>query len=320
MKNFLSLCILIMLLVLTSSQTWAEECVVLLHGLARTDDSMEEMEEGLLDAGFRVINHDYPSREYSIEQLSSAVIRDATSGCPAGEKVHFVAHSLGGILIRYFLENHELSDLGRVVMLGPPNKGSEVVDAFAEVPVFEMFNGPAAMQLGTEQTSIPNRLGAADFEVGIIAGTWSINQRFTREPAITDGSRFATTMSHDPGMPLAIELAAATGLSPYHFIRIFRRQVGLTPHAYLTQVRVQRAQQLLEAHGSFEIATPAQLGVVTFRYRPPDGGEHGGGAAGGRGEGQAVCPAQLAGDHSPADGRLLRSGLGYRTPGPRRAL
>lgn len=175
MKNFLSLCILVMLLVLTSSQTRAEECVVLLHGLARTDDSMEEMEEGLLDAGFRVINHDYPSREYSIEQLSSAVIRDATSGCPAGEKVHFVAHSLGGILIRYFLEHHELSDLGRVVMLGPPNKGSEVVDAFAEVPVFEMFNGPAAMQLGTEQTSIPNRLGAADFEVGIIAGTKSIN-------------------------------------------------------------------------------------------------------------------------------------------------
>ncbi len=136
---------------------------------------MEEMAESLQGVGFLVVNHDYPSTDYSIEELSKKVIREATGRCPEESKIHFVGHSLGGILVRYFLEHHDLPNLGRVVMLGPPNKGSEVVDAMAEIPGFEMINGPAGLQLGTEKTSIPNSLGAADFEVGIIAGTKSIN-------------------------------------------------------------------------------------------------------------------------------------------------
>jgi AraC-like DNA-binding protein len=42
------------------------------------------------------------------------------------------------------------------------------------------------------------------------------------------------------------ELAAVSGLSPYHFLRVFRRDVGLTPHAYLNHVRVLRARALLQ--------------------------------------------------------------------------
>ena len=152
-----------------------QECVVLLHGLARSDGSMEEMAERLSENGFAVINHDYPSTDHPIEELSRSAIREAAAECPGGSKIHFVTHSLGGILVRYYLEYHELDNLGRVVMLGPPNKGSQVVDAMAEIPGFELLNGPAGLQLGTEPSSLPNSLGAADFEVGIIAGTRSIN-------------------------------------------------------------------------------------------------------------------------------------------------
>ena len=65
--------------------------------------------------------------------------------------------------------------MGRVVMLGPPNKGSQVVDELRSMPGFELINGPAGLQLGTENDSVPNTLGPADFEVGIIAGTSTIN-------------------------------------------------------------------------------------------------------------------------------------------------
>ena len=158
-----------------SAPSEARDCVVLLHGLARSDGSMEEMAQSLEEAGFEVVNHDYPSTEYPIEELSLAAIRAGVSECPEGSRVNFVTHSLGGILVRYYLEYHDLDNLGRVVMLGPPNKGSQVVDAMAEVPGFELLHGPAGLQLGTDSSSLPNSLGAADFEVGIIAGTRSIN-------------------------------------------------------------------------------------------------------------------------------------------------
>ncbi len=60
-------------------------------------------------------------------------------------------------------------------MLGPPNQGSEVVDNLKNAPGFELLNGPAGMQLGTNATDIPKTIGPVEFELGVIAGTQSIN-------------------------------------------------------------------------------------------------------------------------------------------------
>ncbi len=136
---------------------------------------MEKMAQRLESEGYIVVNHDYPSTDYTIEELSERVVREAHAQCPGDGAIHFVGHSLGGILVRHFMKYNELENLGRVVMLGPPNQGSHVVDAIGEFPGFELLNGPAGQQLGTDQNSIPNRLGPANFEVGIIAGTRSIN-------------------------------------------------------------------------------------------------------------------------------------------------
>ena len=64
---------------------------------------------------------------------------------------------------------------GRVVMLSPPSKGSEVVDAFADSPLLEMVVGPAGVGLGTDEASVPNRLGPVDFSLGIITGDRSLD-------------------------------------------------------------------------------------------------------------------------------------------------
>lgn len=148
---------------------------MLLHGLARTDSSMARLASSLEEAGYYSVNYDYPSREHTIEELAGSTISGALVKCPDGAKINFVTHSLGGILVRQYLTHNVIENLGRVVMLGPPNKGSQVVDTFQSVPGFEFFNGPAGMQLGTGELSVPNRLGPANFELGIIAGTRSIN-------------------------------------------------------------------------------------------------------------------------------------------------
>jgi len=148
--------------------------VILLHGLARSAISMARIEYRLIKENYHVINVNYPSRDSNIEQLANQAIGDALKQC-GDNPVSFVTHSMGGILVRQYLSLHPISNLNKVVMLGPPNEGSEIVDKLAEYPVFQLFNGAAGMQLGTDKSSVPKKLGNANFELGIIAGTQSIN-------------------------------------------------------------------------------------------------------------------------------------------------
>ena len=153
----------------------AGECVVLLHGLARGAGSMEPLAEALEDAGYFTVNLGYPSREKPIEVLAESTVPEGLQRCEGRSPVHFVTHSMGGILVRQFLETHRLPELGRVVMLGPPNQGSEVVDTLGDVPGFTWLNGTAGLQLGTEADGLVHGLGPADFDLGIIAGNRSVN-------------------------------------------------------------------------------------------------------------------------------------------------
>jgi hypothetical protein len=155
----------------------AREDVILLHGLCRTSRSMSVMARALTQAGYNVHNVDYDSRSKSIELLGEDVVGRAVADCErdGAVKINFVTHSLGGILVRSYVANHSVPALGRVVMLGPPNQGSEVVDRLGGWWLFKKINGPAGNELGTDKDSMPNRLGAANFCVGIIAGNRTIN-------------------------------------------------------------------------------------------------------------------------------------------------
>jgi hypothetical protein len=155
----------------------APEEVILLHGLCRTSRSMAKMEHALTEAGYQVKNVDYPSRTASVQQLADDAIGNAVADCrrDGAVRIDFVTHSLGGILVRSYLARHSIPSLGRVVMLAPPNQGSEVVDRLGGLFLFKWINGPAGSELGTGANSTPNRLGPATFPVGIIAGDRSIN-------------------------------------------------------------------------------------------------------------------------------------------------
>lgn len=171
-------CWLVGVVLLSSGVASAADCVVLLHGLARTAMSMNPMQRALAEEGFETANIDYPSRDYSIEQLARIAVPEGLEACRAKDgidRIHFVTHSLGGILLRQHLSKENIADLGRVVMLGPPNQGSAAVDELRDMPGFEWLNGPAGLQLGKGAESVPLKLGPATFELGVIAGNRTID-------------------------------------------------------------------------------------------------------------------------------------------------
>jgi pimeloyl-ACP methyl ester carboxylesterase len=182
------------------------DSVILLHGLARSDRSMKKLEMALLEKGYSVHNVSYASTRKTIEQLAEEAIGPALKLCPADRKLHFVTHSLGGILVRQYLLRHEIDNLGRVVMLGPPNKGSEVVDKLRNFPGYHFINGDAGLELGTGEGSVPNQLGAANFDLGIIAGTRSINLILSRMIAGVDDGKVSVESTKLEGMHDHLEL------------------------------------------------------------------------------------------------------------------
>jgi triacylglycerol lipase len=161
----------------TAPSTAKGDYVVLLHGLGRTAASMKRAEWFLKARGYRVINETYPSRQFSIEQLADGWLKELVASriSEANVPVHFVTHSLGGIVLRQYLSNHKVENLGRVVMLAPPNHGSAIMDRQKKHFVSRKVLGPAGEQLGTSAEDAPARLGPVDFECGVIAGNRSLN-------------------------------------------------------------------------------------------------------------------------------------------------
>lgn len=155
------------------------DCVFLLHGLARTSRSFFILERRLKAAGFDVVNGTYPSTSASLEELIEAVPPRLMAMRPEAERVHFVTHSMGGIIIRGYLASHDVPNLGRVAMLGPPNKGSELVDVMADLPGFRRINGPAGVAIGASPDSVPNKIRDKPAEFGVIAGDRSLNPLFS---------------------------------------------------------------------------------------------------------------------------------------------
>ena len=179
-----------------------QQGVVVLHGLARTKYSMYFLGAYLRRQGFLVINAGYPSRKQEIEQLAKSCIPPAIDALrrQGATQIHFVTHSMGGILVRAFLRTERLPELGRVVMLSPPNQGSELVDHLSRYRWFRSFFGPAGCQLGTSSSSVPLQLGEISFPTGIITGNRSfrvLSGRFF--PGLSDG-KVSVERAQIPGM------------------------------------------------------------------------------------------------------------------------
>ncbi len=191
--------------VLSLPLTAQAETVVLLHGLGRGPGSLAVLEARLRSEGYKVRNIGYASRSGSVAELAEQVL-DPVFGAGrevvAGEIVHVVTHSLGGVLLRKYLAVHGRPPaLGRVVMLAPPNGGSEIVDALSQWAVYRWLNGPAGTDLGTAPDHAPSSLGPLPegVEVGVVAGDFSWNPVFSALIPGPDDGKVGVVRTHVAG-------------------------------------------------------------------------------------------------------------------------
>lgn len=156
------------------------ECVVLLHGVGLSGWVMRPLERALQQAGYRTVNLSYPSRTLPFAELGGPWLRAqlAAAGVAEAPRVHFVTHSMGSLVVRLHLREHRPANLGRVVMLGPPNHGSAAADHAKENALLRRVVGLNLAALGTGAEAIVRTLPPADFEVGVIAGTAHLNPLF----------------------------------------------------------------------------------------------------------------------------------------------
>ncbi|MBV2122910.1 MAG: alpha/beta hydrolase [Candidatus Thiodiazotropha sp. (ex Ctena orbiculata)] len=179
MFNFLSKILLIALVFSTpasalftdhNSLPENKEIVVLLHGLGRNKTSMWLLASRLEDAGYYVKRVEYSSLDQNPDEILQDISSQIYQCCQKHtHSVHFVGHSLGGLMVRAYLQYNKVDKLGKVVLLGTPNKGAEAADHFSNSWLMEIL-GPTAKALGTGENSFPNSLKAPYYPVGIIAG------------------------------------------------------------------------------------------------------------------------------------------------------
>ena len=151
------------------------EQVVLLHGILRSSTHMNGLEDYLTSKGYTVYNLDYPSTAHRLDKLAAMVAKEIAEKTDPSKPLHFVGYSMGGIVARIVLNKYRPDNLGRAVQLASPNQGSEVADFLKENWLYETVYGPAGQQLVTEDAGIDDLMGPVDYEMGVVAGDFSID-------------------------------------------------------------------------------------------------------------------------------------------------
>ncbi len=208
------------------------ECVVMLHGMLRSSESMQDITKALRDKGYVVSVHDFVTRERNIrDMIHDRLAAEIYHSCDGASHLHFVGHSIGGLLIREYIRTVKPDNVTHVVMLGTPNHGSEMADFLRDVRLFQWLYGPAGQNLTTDyvwEDSI-------DYEIGVIAGNRSLDPISSIIiPGIDDGKVSLESTKLDQ-MTDHLTLPVTHTLMPHH-PEVVRQTVHFIEHGVFDRV------------------------------------------------------------------------------------
>lgn len=175
---------------MSTTEKKPDEVVILIHGMGRSKFSMIMLDRYLQRQGYETVSFFYSSTKYSIDELSAQFAEFLTkkSRETPGTKIHIVSHSLGGILTREALvkisedEEHRTSNeknnknrqinIGRIIMLAPPNKGSKAANFFSKIWPIPNILKPITELRNAEDSPINDVPIPEGIDIGVIAGKY----------------------------------------------------------------------------------------------------------------------------------------------------
>ena len=167
--------------------------------------------------GFATLAPSYGMRRTMAEILDHLTPRIAAFEATLDGPMHIVTHSLGGLVTRALIATHRPAKLGRVVMLAPPNKGSELADLLFDLKLSATVLGPVGGVLRTHRLRADEALlGPVDYELGIIAGSVSLNPIPERILPRPNDGKVSVAATRLDGMADHVVVPVAHSLMPLH--------------------------------------------------------------------------------------------------------
>lgn len=190
----------------------------------------------LRKAGYATLAPHYPARRSLNTIVDGLQPRVAAFAAECGGPLHIVTHSLGGLVARALFKAHRPAQPGRVVMLGPPNAGSELADLLFRLRMDGVMLGASGAHLRTGRAAADEAmLGPVDFDLGVIAGDRPIDPVFPKllVPRPNDG-KVSVSATRVAGMRDHIVLPVS------HTLMVYDRRVRAQTLAFLQDGRFSR--------------------------------------------------------------------------------
>ena len=185
-----------------------QDFLVLLHGIYGKSSDMESIAQNFKD-NYRIINIQYPTTKETAEEISDLYIEPNIENIKEqifsenfhkkienqyyeitensnkinknfnqNVKINFVAHSMGTGILRYYLKENPLENLGKVVFISPPSHGSHLADVLFVDKLPSML-GKVVPQFSTKKDSFVNQLGEPDYDYMILIGNKTNNPLYS---------------------------------------------------------------------------------------------------------------------------------------------
>lgn len=190
------------------------EAVILLHGIFRSSKAMSRVQQRLEKDGHLVVPFDYPSTRADI-RAAAEMLGDVIRSLEGVEKISFVTHSMGGLVVRAWLGDGGDPRANRLVMMGTPNSGSEVADLLRDWHLYRLILGPAGQQLITPEDSLIGTLPVPDIPFAVIAGGKGTGTGFNPVIPGDDDGLVAVSSAHLSGAEDSITLPVMHSFLPY---------------------------------------------------------------------------------------------------------
>jgi pimeloyl-ACP methyl ester carboxylesterase len=161
------------------------ETVIVAHGLFMPGTETRLLRHRLQKAGFRPLLFQFPSVRGTLAQNVERLARFAADA--AGDRLHFIGYSLGGVVTLHMLLRHRLNRVGRIVCMGSPLTGCRTASWLMQS---EFSRGIVGRSLADHSDAGGLSRWDLEYELGIIAGSRSlgVGRLFGQLPEPNDGT------------------------------------------------------------------------------------------------------------------------------------